>query len=89
MEEDSIQAFIKDKSALFWWIPESKKKNISLELLVESILNYGNEKEVRCLFDLIGTEKAAKIFYKLIAGNRLNYHPKTINYFKLYFEEHV
>jgi hypothetical protein len=49
-----IKQFIKENSSLFWWIKEDKKENISQEFLVETILNYGDIKSVKKLFELIG-----------------------------------
>ena len=34
------QTLINENSHLFWWVPEDKKKNLSLDSLVEAILNY-------------------------------------------------
>ena len=81
--------FIKENSSLLWYIPEHEKRNISLELLVETILNYGDEKSVKRLFDLVGINEVAKIFYKHISGKRVNYFPQVVNFFKLYFQRHA
>ena len=35
-----IKNFIRENSDLFWYIPEEKKQNISIELLTETIVNY-------------------------------------------------
>jgi ABC-type nitrate/sulfonate/bicarbonate transport system ATPase subunit len=84
-----IKNFITENDSLFWWIKKEEKENISINLLVETILNYGNEKSVKKLFDLVGIENAAEIFYGQISGKRVNYNNRTINYFKLYFQKHV
>ena len=47
-----IKTFIQENSVLFWYIPEEEKQNISIEFLIETILNYGDEKSVKKLFDL-------------------------------------
>ena len=36
-----------ENNTLFWWIKTEEKKNISLDALVEAVLNYGNEKSVK------------------------------------------
>lgn len=46
-----IKQFIRENSALFWWIKPEEKMNISINALVEAVLNYGNEKSVKKLFD--------------------------------------
>jgi hypothetical protein len=84
-----LRAFIKEHSCLWWWVPEEKKENLSLNSVVEAILNYGNIKDIKRLFDLIGMEKTAEIFFKQISGMRPNYGKRTINFFKLYFQRHV
>ena len=89
MNNPEIKKFIKENSCLFWWIKEESKENISLNLLVESILNYGNEKSVKRLFELVGIKKVAEIFYQDTNRKRVNYHPRTINYFNLYFRKNA
>ena len=84
-----LREFIKEHSYLWWWVPEEKKENLSLDSVVEAILNYGNIKDIKRLFDLIGTEKTAEIFFKQISGIRPNYSKRTINFFKLYFHRHA
>lgn len=84
-----LTKFINENSPLFWWIKEGEKKNISTELLVEAILNYGNERSVKKLFALVGIRQVAAIFRRQIAGPRKNYHPRTINYFNLYFQKNA
>lgn len=84
-----IKLFINDHSALFWSIPERAIENISLNVLAETILQYGDIPDIKRLFELIGIEKVAKIFNQQIAQRRCNYKPSTINYFKLYFKNNV
>lgn len=84
-----IDKFIQDRSTLFWYIPEEKKTSISLEFLVETILNYGDEKDVKRLFDLVGLKEAARIFREQINGQRVNYFPQVVHYFTLYFNKYA
>ena len=78
-----------ENSALFWWVKPAEKENISVNALVEAVLNYGDEKSVKKLIYLLGIKKVANIFNKQIAGRRVNYHPRTINFFQLYFKRHA
>ncbi|MDY6792796.1 MAG: hypothetical protein SWH54_16150 [Thermodesulfobacteriota bacterium] len=64
--------FIMENSSLFWWIKPEEKPNISLYAVVEAVLNYGNEKSVKKLFDLIEINKVADIFYRQTSGKRSN-----------------
>ena len=69
-----------------------KKEDISLEFLVETILNYGDMIAVKRLFGLIGIKKTAQIFFKIInTSNRRknNLHELTINYFALLFKRYA
>lgn len=95
MNSPEIKKFIRANRSLFWYIKESEKENISHEVLVEFILNYGNEKDVKKLFKLLGVKKVAEIFYKQtrktdpIAAKRINYLPLVKNFFDLYFERNA
>jgi hypothetical protein len=89
MNSPEIKAFIKENSSLFWYFKEDEKENISPEVLVEFILNYGDEKSVKKLFVLLGIDVVADIFTKQTSGKRLNYFPQVIHYFNLYFEKHA
>ena len=84
-----IKEFIKENSSLFWHIPEDKKQNISHEVLVEYILNYGNQKSVKKLFDLLGINYVADIFHKQTQRKRVNYYQRTIHFFNLYFNKYA
>ncbi len=84
-----IKTFIRENSSLFWWIKDEDKENIETPFLVETILTYGDEKEVKRLFELVGIDAAARIFYQQTAQQRKSYRPKTINFFNLYFKKHA
>jgi len=74
---------------LFWWIKEEAKENISLSFLTEAILNYGDLQDIKRLFELVGINNVAEIFYKQMFRMRTNYSPETINFFTLYFQKHA
>ena len=89
MNSPEIKAFIRENSGLFWWMPADKIEDISLSSLVEAILNYGDEPEIKKLFDLVGIETVADLFYRQTAGPRTNYKPRTKHFFTLYFKRHA
>lgn len=92
MNSPEIKAFIREQSNLFWYMPEDKKKEISLEFLVETILNYGTLTAVIQLFHLLGIKKVAEIFFNSLNisdRRRGNYHELTINYFTLVFRKYA
>lgn len=84
-----IKTFIRENSSLFWYVRESEKENISLPFLVETILNYSDMKSVKKLFDLLGIDTVADIFYRQISGRRTNYFPQVAHFFDEYFKRHI
>lgn len=84
-----IKRFISENSSLFWYVRESEKENISLPFLVETILNYGDIKSVKKLFDLLDIDTVADIFYQQISGRRTNYFPQVAYFFYEYFKRHL
>ncbi|MGE0089963.1 MAG: hypothetical protein AB7S50_10885 [Bacteroidales bacterium] len=92
MNSPEIKEFIRENSALFWYIPETKKEDISSEVLVETILNYGDMNAVKKLFNLFGIKKVAEIFFNSInisERRKGNFHELTINYFTLFFKQYA
>jgi hypothetical protein len=71
-----------------WWDVRDKRA-LSLESVVEGILNRGNWNDVQALFEEVGLSKVMHIFKKQIKSPRTNYKPQTINFFNLYFERHA
>lgn len=86
---EGIEEFIRERSSFFWYIPEEKKMEISIDLLVETILNYGDEKDIKRLFELVGLEETARIFKQQTSQSRVNYFPQVVNYFTLYFNQYA
>ena len=74
---------------LFWYSPEDKAETVSDELLVETILNYGDMEAVRELFKVMGTLQAATIFRGMTGRKQLNYFPEIWNFFNLYFNRYA
>jgi hypothetical protein len=92
MNSPEIKEFIRENSALFWYIPENKKVEISPEVLVETILNYGDLSAVKKLFTLFGIKKVAEIFFNSInlsERRKGNFHELTINYFTHLFKRYA
>jgi len=92
MISPEIKAFISKNKTLFWYTPDDKKEDISLEFLVETILNYGDLMAVKQLFELLGIKKVAEIFFhsiNLSDRRKGNFHELTINYFTLLFKRYA
>ncbi|HBS84989.1 MAG: hypothetical protein A2W91_07120 [Bacteroidetes bacterium GWF2_38_335] len=92
MNSPEIKAFIRENAHLFWYTPEDKKEDISEELLVETILNYGDINALKKMLDLLGTKKTANIFFQSINQSerrKNNYQELTINYFTIFFKRYA
>lgn len=89
MNSPEVKAFIRQNSALFWYIPEDKKEDIGPELLVETILNYGTIDDVRNLFKVFGMKETASVFFEAEGRKKLNYYPEVYNFFSLYFKKYA
>lgn len=84
------EAYIRQRRPLFWSVSDEKLSNISDELMVETILNYGNLDDVRELFKVLGLKQVAAIFRKTSVNRvRHNYFPEVLNFFSLYFNYHA
>lgn len=87
-----LNDLISDYRSLFWYTPGKSMKDISLEQVVETILNYGDEKAIKQLFDLVGVDHVATIFRNQITRSersRNNYQELVANFFNLYFSRHA
>ena len=89
MNSPEIREFIRENASLFWDIREDKKEDISLEALVETVLNYGDLQTVKRLFELVEIQKVAEIFQSVSERRKKNYLPLVRNFFTLYFARHA
>jgi len=92
MNSPEIKQYIREHSSLFWYIPEDKKEEISHEVLVETILNYGDKMAVIQLLRLMGINYVAEQFFNSInrsARRKGNFHEITVNYFTLFFRRYA
>jgi len=89
MNSPEIKEFIRENSSLFWYIPENKKDDISPELLVETILNYGDILCIKKLIKILGIKQVATIFFNATGRKELNYYPEIRNYFSLLFRKYA
>jgi hypothetical protein len=85
-----LKKLIRDNAALFWYIRDDVKENLSHEVVVEFILNFGSEEACKQLFEILGTKYVSDIFHKQTAfGKRINYFPQIVNFFNLYFQRNA
>lgn len=83
----NIKTFIKKKPYLIWYANDLGQ--LSEEAIVESVLNYGDFDDVKKIISILKIKKVARIFHKQLKKKRINYEPKIINYFKLYFNKYA
>jgi hypothetical protein len=89
MNSPEIKAFIRKNNSLFWYTPEDKKEEISLEFLVETILNYGDINNIKTLISIIGVKEISLIFFSAEGRKKLNYYPEIYNFFSLIFSRYA
>jgi hypothetical protein len=89
MNSPEIKQFIREHSNLFWYTPEDEKEEISNELLVETILNYGNLDDIRKLINIIGMEQLSTLFFSMQDRKKLNYYPEIHHFFSLLFKRYA
>jgi hypothetical protein len=92
MRTAEVKKFIDDHQELFWYTPKPKSENVTDELLVEIMLNYGSMDELDEFFNVMNIKTVSKIFYDVINRSercRGNYYPEIYNYFDLYFKKYV
>lgn len=83
----SVGDFVRKKKHLFW--STKNYDGLSNAAVVEGILNYGDMNDVRELITLLGIEEVARIFRENTNRARVNYDPKIVNYFSLYFQKYA
>jgi len=89
MQNSKIQDLISVVEHLFWWVPGEEMAFLSDDAIIEAVRSNGNEKMVKRLLDIFGIEKVAETFNRQISGRRINCRPRTVNYFRKYFERHA
>ena len=82
-----VQDIIRKKPYLIWYT--KNYDGLSEEAVVEAVLSGGDWEDVEKLFNILGIDHAADIFYRQIKLPRCNYSDRIINYFNLYFAAHA
>lgn len=89
IQSKKLKEFVKRNESLFWYIHHDDLDNVSLALITEIILNYGDINKVKELFDIVGIKNVSKTFFTSINKKRHNYFPDVTNYFSLYFNKYA
>ena len=87
--QSSLYQLVKENRSLFWSVGEDKLEDLDENVVVETILNFGNLENVKKLFSLLGTSRVADIFYSQISHQRNNYYLPVSYFFDKYFKRHV
>ncbi len=85
----TINDFIKKRPYLIWYT--KNYDGLDKEAIVEAVLNYGNWDDVQGLIKIMGIKQVARVFHAQTRPSRMriNYHPQTAHFFKLYFNKHA
>ena len=89
MNNPEIKAFIRENSNLFWYTPKDKKEEIGPELLVETIMNYGDMNSIRRLIKIMGLKEVSDVFFNATGRKKLNYYPEIYNFFELVLKNYA
>ena len=85
----NLRQIVADNRALFWSVSDTALDRITLEEVVETVLNYGDRKATKLLIEALGIKVVSRIFFKQTGSLRNNYFPMVNHYFDLYFKSHV
>jgi len=81
--------FLQKHKDLFWYMDKSKINEISDEVLVEFILNYGSWDDFLALKKTYGIINLTEIFIKISTQQKSNLFPKIAHFFNLYFRRYA
>jgi len=79
----TVNAIIKDKPYLAWYVKDVEK--LTEDSVLEHVLNYGNWDDVQLFIKIKGVEGTADLFNKSLKNKRTNYQPAIRSYFSRYF----
>lgn len=78
-----LKQLFREKPYLCWYVKDVTL--LSLESMVEHVLNYGSWGDVMLLINTIGIKAVSKVFFEKSSGGRTNYRPKVKHFFSLFF----
>lgn len=83
------QQYIENHKEQFWYTPEFEKKNISDELLVETMLNYGTLDDFRSLMRVLTPQRVAEVFFSAKGRQLQNYYPEIRHFFSIVLRKYA
>ncbi len=81
--------FIEKNKELFWYIKKDKIKDISNDVLVEFIFNYGTWSNLKDLIKIIGFQELKVVYEGINERNIGNYQPEIYNYLELIVKKYA
>ena len=78
---------ISQKPYLIW--STKNTQNLSSQIILESILNYGDWTDFLEIIRIMGISEAAKLFKQLKDKKRSNLRKQTVHYFTNYFNQYA
>lgn len=82
-----LRDLIKKKPYLIWSVTD--RAQLSLQSIVEAVLNYGSWKDFKYIQHHLGNKSLSDVFHELNNQQRCNLHPLARNYFSLYFDKNA
>jgi hypothetical protein len=87
MNRNVYEKIVQKKPFLFWSVGDKTK--LGERAVIEAVLKYGDFDDFLVLKQELGLNTIAQTFNQLLKSRRGNMHPRTINFWKLYFDRHV
>ncbi|MFO7876847.1 MAG: hypothetical protein R6U55_09745 [Desulfovermiculus sp.] len=87
VNKNVYEKIVQKKPFLFWSVGDKTK--LGERAVIEAVLKYGDFDDFLVLKQELGLNTIAQTFNQLLKSSRGNMHPRTINFWKLYFERHV
>ncbi len=81
--------FIEKNKHLFWYIKPDKIKDISNDVLVEFVFNYGTWDDIKQLIKIIGYPELKRVFENITGRKVGNYYPPVYNYLSLIVKKYA
>ena len=75
--------FIEKNKHLFWYIKPEKLQEISNDVLVEFVFNYGTWEDIKELIKIIGYPELKRVYENITDRKIGNYFPLVYNYLSL------
>jgi len=81
------EKIVQKKPFLFWSVGDTAQ--LGERAVIEAVLKYGDFDDFLLLKQELGLNTVAQAFDQLLKSRRGDIHPRTKNFWKLYFKRHV